>query len=124
MRSGSWERLKEWIGSFKKDHAGEKIRLGFGGWLCHIARAIGVAIFVVSCGAVLLPFVIGAGWIETLFVMATGLMIARQFLFFHHLYFEVEAFIIYVWDRMFRSRTWTFYWDQDPKNPKAKKHAA
>jgi hypothetical protein len=40
-------------------------------------------------------------------------MLSRQFLQFHYLYLEVEAFIMYAWDHLVRSRSWEFYWNEE-----------
>ena len=116
MRNGTWQRMKEWLGSFKKDHAGANRSLGFGGWACMIARGIGVAVLTLSCLGIFLPFAVGFTWMETIVVVAAGLLIARQFLNFHHLYLEAESFVLYVWDHLVRNRTWHHYWREDPTN--------
>lgn len=109
MKAGTWDNLKGFIGRFKFDHKDEGVTLGFSGWLCLIAWIVGAVIFVMACAAVFLPFLIGLGWIETVWVMAVMLWVSSQFLNFRYMYQEVEAVFIYIFDKLVRNRSWTYY---------------
>ena len=115
MRKGTWDRMTEWVGSFKYDHAEKPRRMGLGGWLCFAARAVGVVIFAMSCSAVFLPFLVGMSWIDTIIVMGAGLMLSKPFLDFHHLYLAAEAFVLQLWDKFVRNREWSYYGDLPKK---------
>ena len=105
MKWGIFDRIQKFLSRFKYTHDYKPTKLGLGGWLCFTAKVAGVVMFFGSCLAVLLPFLIGATWLEAILIMGTGMMISRQFLYFDELYLEAMAMFMYIWTKLVRGES-------------------